>query len=178
MKTHTPSLVALAAILALAVITPAAGAAPPEVGHLYSVDPIGPEVITDLPCLEGKAFTATGSVTFRGSFVNSPDFFHFTGKETFSTTLVPVDGQGPTYVERNRSSHNTDTARRVEGFFNEVFTEVNNDRFDAYVNGKRVSSATIRVHELTHFVGADTDGDNIPDDFKVSISVSRFSCPA
>jgi hypothetical protein len=177
MKTHTRSLVALGAILALVVVAPAAGA-PPEVGHLHSVDPLGPEVITDLPCLEGKAFTATGSVTFRGSFVNSPDFFHFTGKETFSTTLVPVDGQGPTYVERNRSSHSTDTARVVAGFINEVFTEVNNDRFDAYVDGKRVSSATIRVHELTHLVGADTNGDNIPDDFKVSISVSRFSCPA
>jgi hypothetical protein len=169
----------IAALVACFVGSPVAGAVPgQEVGHFSSVDPIGPEVISDLPCLEGKEFMLTGSVSSRGSFVNSVDFFHFTGMEQFSATLVPVDGQGPTYVERNRPAHITLTARRVSGFINLVQTEVNNDRFDAYVDGKRVSSATIRIHEVQHFVGSDTDGDNFPDVFKVSVTVDKVSCPA
>ena len=29
-----------------------------------------------------------------------------------------------------------------------------------------------------NFVGADTDGDNIPDVFKVSVTIDKLSCPA
>ena len=165
-------------LLACLVGSPAAGAAAPEVGHFSSVDPIGPEVISDLPCLEGKEFTLTGSVASRGTFINSPDFFHFSGLEKFSATLVPVDGQGPTYVENQRPEHNIFIARAVDGGFDLVQTFVNNDRFVGYVNGKRVSSATIRIHELQHFVGVDTNGDDVPDVFKVSVTIDNVSCPA
>jgi hypothetical protein len=43
----------------------AAGAATPEVGHFSGENHFAPQVITDLPCLEGKEFVATGSVVFR-----------------------------------------------------------------------------------------------------------------
>ena len=165
-------------LVACLVGSPAAGAAAPEVGHFSSVDPIGPEVISDLPCLEGKEFTLTGSVISRGTVVGSPDFFHFSGLEKHTGTLVPVDGQGPTYVESGNVEHNGFTARRVSTGFNLVETFVNNDRFVGYVGGKRVSSATIRIHELQHFVGVDTNGDDVPDVFKVSVNIDNLSCPA
>jgi hypothetical protein len=119
----------------------------------------------------------TGSVSFRATFVNSEDFFHFSGLEKFSATLIPVDGQGPTYVESQRPAHTIFTARAVDGGFDQVQTFVNNDRFTAYVDGKKVASQTIRIQELEHVVGVDTDGDNVPDDVKISIDVHRFSCP-
>jgi hypothetical protein len=46
------------------------------------------------------------------------------------------------------------------------------------VDGKLVSSATIRIHEVTHFVGLDTNMDNVPDVFKVSVTIDKVSCPA
>ena len=177
MRMMLKTLPTIAALIACLATSPAAGATPPEVGHLSSVDQIGPEVISDLPCLEGKEFTLTGSVSSRGTFVNSPDFFHFSGIEKFSATLVPVDGQGPTYVERGAVAHHNETAHIVSTGFDLVQTDVNNDRFFGYVDGKLVASATIRIHELEHFVGADTDGDNIPDVFKVSVTIDRVSCP-
>jgi hypothetical protein len=162
----------------LAVMPAGAGAQAPEVGHFSGTDTFGPDVVTDLPCLEGTAFIGTGSVDFRGTFVNSEGFFHFAGTERFSGTLEPV-GEGLTYVERGSIDRTTFTARAVDGGFNLVQTHVNNDNFFGYdENGKLVASATIRVHELQHFVGLDTNGDNVPDQFKVSIDVDNVSCPA
>jgi hypothetical protein len=40
-----------------------------------------------------------------------------------------------------------------------------------------VGSQIIRVHELEHFVGVDTDGDGAPDDVKVEFSRPVLSCP-
>jgi hypothetical protein len=155
-----------------------ASAAPPEVGHFSGTDTFPPTLITDLPCLEGTEFIGGGSVDFRGTFVNSEGFFHFTGTEQFSATLEPV-GDGLTYVERGNIDKVNFTARAVDSGFELVQTRVNNDNFFAYdENGKLVASATIRVHEVQHFVGLDTNGDNIPDEFKVSIEVDDVSCPA
>jgi len=86
-----------AAVVACILGTPAASASPPDVGHFSGVVPLSPEVITDLPCLEGTQFLYTATVSSRGTFVNSEGFFHFSGTEKFSATLAPVDGQGPTY---------------------------------------------------------------------------------
>ena len=168
----------IAALVVCLVSGPAASASPPEVGHFSGADQFGPEVITDLPCLEGTEFVFTGGVAFRGTFVNSEDFFHFAGIELHTGTLVPVNGQGPTYVESGNVDHTSFTARRVSTGFNLIQTHVNNDRFVGYVDGKRVASATIRIHEVEHFVGVDTDGDNVPDVFKVSVTIDRVSCPA
>jgi hypothetical protein len=168
--------VVLAACLAGGGI--AASAAPPDVGHFSGTDTFPPALVTDLPCLEGTAFIASGSVDFRGTFVNSPTFFHFAGTERFSTTLVPV-GEGLTYVERGSIDRTVFTARVVDGGINVLQNHINNDNFFGFdENGKLVASATIRVHELTHFVGVDTNGDNVPDQFKVSIDVDDVSCPA
>jgi hypothetical protein len=168
----------IAALVACLASSPAASASPPEVGHFSGTDQFGPEVITDLPCLEGTEFVFTGGVDFRGTFVNSEDFFHFSGIEKHTGTLVPVNGQGPTYVESGNVDHTSFTARRVSTGFNLIQTHVNNDRFVGYVDGKRVASATIRIHEVEHFVGVDTNGDNVPDVFKVSVTIDRVSCPA
>jgi hypothetical protein len=40
-----------------------------------------------------------------------------------------------------------------------------------------VTPATIRIHEVEHFRGVDTDGDNGPDEFKVSVVIDDVSCP-
>jgi hypothetical protein len=165
------------ALVACALEGTAAASNAPFVGHFSRTDHFGPLVVTDLPCLNGKAFTASGTAVSRGTFVGSPAFFHFTGTEQFSATLVPVDGQGPTYVERAGVEHTNFTARAAPAGADLVNTQVNNDRFLGYVNGKLVSSTTIRIHELTHFVGLDTNGDNIPDDFKVSVTVTDVDCP-
>src|SRR5207247_216547 len=141
------------------------------------VVPLSPEVITDLPCLEGTQFLYTATVSSRGTFVNSEGFFHFSGTEKFSATLAPVDGQGPTYVEGGNLDRINFTARAVPAGSELVQTHVNNDRFFGYVDGKLVGSATIRIHQVEHFVGLDTNGDNVPDEFKVSVTVDEVSCP-
>ena len=170
--------VPLTAMVAFLLVSPAAVATPPDVGHFSGQDTFGPEVITDLPCLEGKEFVVTGGVNFRGSFVNSEQFFHFAGIERHFGTLVPVDGQGPTYVESGNADRFDFTARVLPAGEELVQTHVNNDRFVAYVNGKVVASATIRIHEVQHFRGLDTDGDGVPDEFKVSVEINDVSCPA
>jgi hypothetical protein len=168
--------VTVALVVCLMAGSPA-GATTPEVGHFSGEDHLGP-LITDLPCLEGKEFVATGSVVFRGTFVNSEGFLHFTGIQRFSGTLVPVDGQGPTYVESGNVDKVNFTARDVSAGVQLVQTRVNNDRFLGYLDGKLVASATIRIHEVEHFVGLDTDGNGVPDAFKVSVNNHDFSCPA
>lgn len=157
--------------------SPAASASSPEVGHFSGQETFGPQVITDLPCLEGKEFVLTGGVNFRGTFVSDDYFFHFAGVERFSATLVPVDGQGPIYVESGNVDRFDFTARGVSGGDEGVRTHVNNDRFVGYVNGKVVASATIRIREVEHFVGLDTDFDAIPDEFQVSVVIDDVSCP-
>lgn len=178
MRTTLKAVSVTVALVACLMAGSAAGATAPEVGHFSGVDQLGPAVITDLPCLEGKEFIFTGSEAFRGTFVNSEGFFHFSGIQQFSATIVPVDGQGPTYVERGSVERIDFTARAVSAGVELVQTHVNNDRFVGYVDGKLVASATIRIHELEHFVGLDTNGDGVPDLFKVSVTTFDLSCPA
>jgi hypothetical protein len=149
-----------------------------DVGHFSGEQSLGPYVITDLPCLEGTEFTLTGSRSFIGAFVASDGFFHFVVTNQFSSTLVPVDGQGPTYVESGNVDHITFTTAVVPAGARINQTRINNDRFIGYVNGKVVASATIRIHQVEHFVGVDTDGDGVPDTFTVSVTINDVSCPA
>jgi hypothetical protein len=167
----------LAGVLVAFALGGAAAASPPEVGHFSGVDTFGPDVVTDLPCLEGTAFIGTSSEIFRGTFVNSEEFFHFSGTNRFSGTLVPVSGEGPTYVEGGNVEKINFTARAVAAGERINSTNIINDQFIGYVDGKRVSTATIRIHEVEHFVGVDTNGDNIPEFFKVSVTIDRVSCP-
>jgi hypothetical protein len=166
-----------AVVVACLLGGPAASASSPEVGHFSGQETFGPQVITDLPCLEGKEFTATGGVSFRGTFVNSDGFFHFSGTNRFFATLVPVDGQGPTYVEGGNVEKNNFTARAVPAGVQINQTNIINDQFLGYEDGKLVTTATVRVHEVHHFVGVDTNGDDIPDEFKVSVNIDDVSCP-
>jgi hypothetical protein len=168
----------LAGVLVACALGGTAAASPaPEVGHFSGVDTFGPGIVTDLPCLEGTEFVGTGSEVFRGTFVNSEGFFHFSGTNLFSATLVPVSGEGPTYVEGGNVEKINFTARAVPAGVAINSTNIINDQFIGYVDGKRVTTATIRVHEVQHFVGVDTDGDNVPDVFTVSVTVDRVSCP-
>jgi hypothetical protein len=168
----------LTGIVALLLASPAAVASSPNVGHFSGRDTFAPEVISDLPCLEGKEFVSTGGVNFRGTFVDRGQFFHFTGIERHFGTLVPVDGKGPTYVESGNADHFAFTSRAAAAGAEIVQTHVNNDRFVGYVNGKVVASATVRIHEVEHFRGLDTDGDGAPDEFTVSVVIDHVSCPA
>jgi hypothetical protein len=158
--------------LAVASATPAY-AAVVDHGSFTSEEHFGPMVITDLPCLEGKEFLATGGEVLRGNFVDAG--FHYFQIEKFEATLVPVDGQGPTYVESGSADVNVFNTRTVSGVF--TFTRMNTDNFIAYEDGKVVSAQTIRIHELDHLTATDTDGDGVPDSVKVEFSKPTFSCP-
>jgi hypothetical protein len=165
----------LAVAMAVAFATPAY-ATVVDHGSFTNEQHFGPMVITDLPCLEGKEFVATGSGLLRGNFVDAGDAgFHYFQIEKFEATLVPVDGQGPTYVESGSADVNVFNTHTVSGVF--TFTRMNTDSFVAYEDGKVVSAQTIRIHELDHIVGTDTDGDGIPDSVKVEFSKPKFSCP-
>ena len=165
----------LAVAMAVAFATPAY-ATVVDHGSFTSEQHFGPMVITDLPCLEGKEFIATGAEFIRGNFVDAGDAgFHYFQIEKFEATLVPVDGQGPTYVESGSADVNVFNTRTVSGVF--TFTRMNTDNFIAYEDGKVVSAQTIRIHELDHIVGTDTDGDGVPDSVKVEFSKPTFSCP-
>jgi hypothetical protein len=169
------AMLVLALAMAVAFATPAY-ATVVDHGSFTSEEHFGPMVITDLPCLEGKEFVLTGSEVLRGNFVDAGDAgFHYFQIERFEATLVPVDGQGPTYVESGSADVNVFNTRTVSGVF--TFTRVNNDNFIAYEDGKVVSAQTIRIHELDHIVGTDTDGDGVPDSVKVEFSKPKISCP-
>ena len=156
----------------------AAGASPPEVGHFDGSQVFEPHVAADMPCLEGKEFVTSGGSTFRGTFVSDEDgFFHVTVIEKFFGTAIPVDGQGPTYVEAPNVNKVNFTVRIGEAGDRIVRTNLNNDRFIGYLDGERITSATIRIHEVEHVVGVDTDGDGEPDALQVSVNISKFSCP-
>jgi hypothetical protein len=170
-------------ILVLAITTAMTGAfaAPASAtvvdhGHFVIEEQFPERVITDLPCLEGKEFLATGSAIFRGTVVDAGDEgFHFSQIEKFEGTLVPVDGQGPTYVESGSAQVISFNTRTASGVF--TFTNVNNDNFIAFEDGKVVGAETIRIHELYHFVATDTDGDGEPDIVRVEFSQNEISCP-
>jgi hypothetical protein len=165
----------LAVAMAVAFATPAY-ATVVDHGSFTSEEHFGPMVITDMPCLEGKEFIATGAEFIRGNFVDAGDAgFHFFQNEKHEGTAVPVDGQGPTYVESGNTGAAVFNTRTVSGVF--TFTSVNNDNFIAYEDGKVVSAQTIRIHELEHIVATDTDGDGVPDSVKVEFSKPTFSCP-
>jgi hypothetical protein len=169
------AMLVLAVALAVAWATPAY-ATVVDHGSFTSEEHFGPMVVTDAPCLEGKEFIFTGAEYMRGNFVDAGDAgFHFFLQEKHEGTAVPVDGQGPTYVESGNTGAAVFNTRTVSGVF--TFTSLNNDNFIAYEDGKLVSAQTIRIHELEHITATDTDGDGMPDSVKVEFSKPTFSCP-
>lgn len=143
----------------------------------YVIEEEFPETIrTDIPCLLGKEFWATGSVIIRGTFVDAGDEgFHFSQIEKWENTFVPVDGLGPTYVENGSVTHIRANARMASGVV--TFTRVDNANFIAYEGGKVVSAAKIRVQEIFRIVATDTDADGVPDIIRVELEKADFSCP-
>ena len=169
------AMLVLAVALAVGWATPAY-ATVVDHGSFTSEKHFGPMVVTDAPCLEGKEFIFTGAEFIRGNFVDAGDAgFHFFFMEKHEGTAVPVDGQGPTYVESGNTGMSVFNTRTVSGVF--TFTSVNNDNFIAYEDGKVVSAQTIRIHELEHITATDTDGDGVPDSVRVEFSKPTFSCP-
>jgi hypothetical protein len=173
-RTTVPALAAIAMCLAGGT---SAQATVLDHGRFSEESSFGPEVITDLPCLEGTAFVGTGSEVVRGQFVERSNGFHVSFREKHEATLVPLDGQGPTYVEQGNTDHGAFSDRSLTGNGLVTMTHVNNDNFVGYEDGKLVGSARIRVHEVEHFVVIDSDGDGQPEDVKVEFTINRVSCP-
>lgn len=145
-------------------------------GAFVIEETFGPEVISDLPCLLGKQFVETGSAVFRGTIVDlGTDGIHFSQIEKFDTTLVPVDGQGPTYIESGAAEVTSLDGHFASGMA--TFTNVNNDNYIAYEGGKVVGADKIRIHEMYHVVVMDTNGDGQPDNVAVEFDKASFSCP-
>jgi hypothetical protein len=88
---------------------------------------------------------------------------------------MPVDGQGPTYVEGGNAIHISFNTRTTSDVY--TYSKMNNNNYFGFENGKRVSAVTIRIHEMYHFVATDTDGDGAPDTVKVEFAKAEFSCP-
>ena len=152
-----------------------AAAAPNDQRPITTVDTFPPHVVTDLPCLEGEEFVATGKVTARVRFVQDEKGLHFVFWARNEGTVVPVDGTGLTYVESGNVDRRAVNVNLINGVF--VSSFINNDSFVAYQDGKVDASSTIRIHEHEQFVGFDTDGDGVPDVVRVEISNVRLSCP-
>jgi hypothetical protein len=123
------AMLVLAAAMAVAFATPAY-ATVVDHGSFTSEEHFGPMVIPDMPCLEGKEFIATGAEFIRGNFVDAGEAgFHFFQNEKHEGTAVPVDGQGPTYVESGAVDISVFNTRTVSGVF--TFTRMNTDNFIA-----------------------------------------------
>jgi hypothetical protein len=133
-------------------------------------------IISDLPCLEGTEFLATGTEAVRGHFVDSAQGFHFEQTEKHTGHLVPV-GDGLTYVEQGNVESIVFNGPPLGGGGVINFTLVNNDAFDAIEDGHVVGTARIRIHQLERFTGVDTDGDGFADRVTVDFSKGRLSCP-
>ena len=178
---HSPLRTPLSVISAIVVLSaccglsPSAHAAAADQGS-FSRFEVLPEIITDLPCLDGSEFVATGTETVRGHFVDSAEGFHFEQTEKHTGQFVPVS-DGLTYVERGNVEKIVVNRPPLGGGGVINFTLVNNDAFVVIEDGHIVAQATIRIHELERFTGVDTDGDGFADRVRVDISRVRLSCP-
>jgi hypothetical protein len=143
-------------------------------GTIRTFEQFGPDIVSDLPCLEGTAFVSTGTTATTIHFVDALEGFHFFILEHHEGSLVPVGGTGPTYVESGNEDHQTFNASFENGVI--VYNHVNNDSFVPMQDGKR-SGPAIRIHEHETFVALDTDGDGQPDVIHVDTSQSRLTCP-
>jgi hypothetical protein len=173
----TPLRLVAAIVLSSACLTgsPSAHATAADQGS-FSRFEVLPEIITDLPCLDGTEFVATGTEAVRGHFVDSAEGFHFEQTEKHTGQFVPVD-DGLTYVEQGNVEKIVINRPPLGGGGVINFTLVNNDSFVVIENGHVVAQATIRIHELERFTGVDTDGDGFADRVKVDFSKVRLSCP-
>jgi hypothetical protein len=154
-----------------------ADAAVVDQGRFSSFEVFPETIITDMPCLEGTEFLASGTEAIRGSFVDSTEGFHFEQTEKHTGQAVPV-GDGLTYVERGNVEKIVFNGPPLGGGGVLNFTLVNNDAFVAVDDdGHVVGQAQIRIHELERFTGIDTDGDGFADRVTVDFSRVRLSCP-
>jgi hypothetical protein len=166
----------VASSICLAAI-PSADATVIDQGKFSRFEVFPEMLITDLPCLEGTEFIATGTEAVSGHFVDSAEGFHFEQTEKHTGRLVPV-GDGLTYVEQGNVEKIVFNGPPLGGDGVLNFTLVNNDAFVAIdEDGHIVAQESIRIHELERFTGIDTDGDGLADRVTVDFSRSRFSCP-
>lgn len=157
--------------------SPSADATVLDQGSFSRFEVFPETVITDLPCLEGTEFLATGTEAVRGHFVDSAEGFHFEQTEKHTGRLVPV-GDGLTYVEQGNVEKIVFNGPPLGGGGVINFTLVNNDAFVAVdEDGHIVAQESIRIHELERFTGIDTDGDGLANRVTVDISETRLSCP-
>src|SRR4051812_49904400 len=115
-RSRTNGIVIACAVAALAFAPAAVGA-----GSLHDsgsdLELVGPEVVSDLPCFEGTDYVLTGTVqsSWRITRQDANETFHYALTETFDSMLVPVDGDGTTWIEHGteRTSFNSSGANTV-----------------------------------------------------------------
>ena len=157
--------------------SPSADATVLDQGSFSRFEVFPERIITDLPCLEGTEFLATGTEAVRGHFVDSAEGFHFEQTEKHTGRLVPI-GDGLTYVEQGNVEKIVFNGPPLGGGGVINFTLVNNDAFVAIDEaGHIVAQESIRIHELERFTGIDTDGDGLADRVTVDFYRPRLSCP-
>jgi hypothetical protein len=170
---YASALIASSACLAIAA---PAGATVTDQGTFTRFTVFPETIISDLPCLEGTEFLATGTEAIRGHFVDSVEGFHFEQTEKHTGELIPV-GDGLTYVERGNVEQIVFNGPPLGGGGVINFTLINNDSFVVIEDGHIVGQATIRIHERERFTGIDTDGDGLADRVIVDVSGARLTCP-
>jgi hypothetical protein len=169
--------------IAIAGVVAALGCAPAALGagslHDSGSDlqVIAPQVISDLPCFEGTDYVLTGTVlsSWRSSVQNANGTFHYDLTEVFDSKLVPVNGDGTTWVEHGteRTSFNSSETNTV---FN--LTVPMHDTFVGYdSDGNRIAGNGIRVQGVTRLMQEDKDGVPPASRTKVDFTREKLSCP-
>ena len=144
------------------------------VGTFSDSQPFSGVVVTDFPCFDGQAGTASGVNSIEGRYNNAPPFFHFTGVESGT---YRIEYSGGRYVLGGYSSKVEIEANAESGSNREKDTEVSQDHAAVYLAGQQIGTVSVRGTLHTTFNDANDNGAVDPGELKSSVDNFRVSCP-